>query len=312
MPPKVSIITPLHNKGAYVAETIQSVRSQTMTDWEMIIVENGSTDNGEEVVLNFSDPRIQLVHSPQYGPGAARNFGLDLALGEWVLFLDADDMLDSDYLAARLASAHVHNVKIIAGGWKEFSDGTFGDISSRCPAGWGQGSVQVLDSAIGAAPWIVHAALVRRSWLKSDRRWPEALDRLPSEDAAFWFRVIHCSEIAWSRHNGALYRLSTPTSRDLCSQVDNRARAVSAVIEHNLQFLDSHGLMPSPGQCRTLMRVFEDTYRRTMSEKAEASARAALKNAETWLRQCPADSLSISFRKLLGLRLFNIIRFGVI
>ena len=61
--PKVSIITPLHNKGPYVEETLCSVLAQTMPDWELIVVENGSTDNGPEVVRKLPDSRIQLVVS---------------------------------------------------------------------------------------------------------------------------------------------------------------------------------------------------------------------------------------------------------
>jgi glycosyltransferase involved in cell wall biosynthesis len=55
--PLVSIITPLHNKGPFVAETIRSVLAQTLPDWELIVVENGSADNGPEVVRQFSDAR---------------------------------------------------------------------------------------------------------------------------------------------------------------------------------------------------------------------------------------------------------------
>src|SRR5471032_1240670 len=104
----VSIITPLFNKELYVGETIRSVLAQTFTDWEMIIIENGSTDKGLEVVRHFSDSRIRLVESPKQGPGAARNLGLSLATGEWVLFLDADDLLQPFQLAALLSVAQTH------------------------------------------------------------------------------------------------------------------------------------------------------------------------------------------------------------
>src|SRR5260370_31039183 len=66
---RVSIITALHSKGPYVAETIRSVLAQTMPDWEMIVVENGSTDDGPEIVRQLSNPRMRLVVSPKQGPG---------------------------------------------------------------------------------------------------------------------------------------------------------------------------------------------------------------------------------------------------
>ncbi len=80
--PAVSIITALHNKGPYIAETIRSVLAQTVSDWELIVVENGSTDDGPGNAASFSDERIRLVISPKTGPGAARNHGLQLACGD--------------------------------------------------------------------------------------------------------------------------------------------------------------------------------------------------------------------------------------
>ena len=80
--PNFSVITPLFNKGAYIAETIASVRSQTMRDWEMIVVDNGSTDNGPSIACKLAeeDPRIRVVDfTVRRGPGAARNAGLQLA-----------------------------------------------------------------------------------------------------------------------------------------------------------------------------------------------------------------------------------------
>ncbi len=311
--PTVSIITPLYNKEPYVAETIRSVLAQTLADWEMIVVDNGSTDKGPDVVRQFSDARIRLVTSPQRGPGVARNYGLSLASGEWVLFLDADDLLTPDYLDARVATAtRTPGVHIVAGPWQEFSDGSPDSPSHGAPAAWQKTMEDVIDSAIGSAPWIIHAALVRRSWLSPDRIWPEAMDRLPSEDAAFWFRVVLGAKLAWCKHEGALYRIATATSRNAFRDAEVRASAVAAVIEHNVDFLRDHEQKsPSPEQCRTLMRVFEDTYRRALAGKAVHSAQETLERAEVWLHRCPANSMALRLRKILGLRLFNLVRYGV-
>jgi glycosyltransferase involved in cell wall biosynthesis len=309
--PQVSIITPLFNKEPYIGETIRSVLSQTLTDWEMIVVDNGSTDRGIEVARRFSDARLRLVASPKKGPGAARNFGLHLATGDWILFLDADDLLAPDYLAGRLAdAARAPQAQVVAGWWQEFNDGSAAPHSRGKPAGWGGTMETVADSAIGAAPWILHAALVRRNWLTPERSWSEELDRLPSEDVAFWFRVILGAQIAWSGHAGALYRLATPTSRNAFRRAETRAQAVATVIEHNLEFLRSKGVTPTPGQCATLMRVYEDTYRRALAARARQSAQTTLRHADAWLQRCCANSTALRLRKLLGLRLFNLVRFG--
>lgn len=98
----VSIIVPAHNAAATLAETVASVQAQTHSRWEIIIVENGSTDDTLRVgaELAASDSRIRIVRSAAQGVSHARNRGLELAQHDWVLFLDADDWILPRHLAA--------------------------------------------------------------------------------------------------------------------------------------------------------------------------------------------------------------------
>lgn len=89
----VSIITPTYNCASYIAETIDSVLSQTYGNWEMIIVDDCSTDNTKDVVSKYSDHRIKYYCLERNsGAAAARNKALSLAKGQWVAFLDSDDL----------------------------------------------------------------------------------------------------------------------------------------------------------------------------------------------------------------------------
>ena len=100
--PKVSVIVPCYNLGQYLPDALNSVRTQTFQDWECLIVDNGSTDKSRLVMTNFcaSDQRfIPVVLHENQGVAAARNKGLELAEGEYILFLDADDMIGNDYMA---------------------------------------------------------------------------------------------------------------------------------------------------------------------------------------------------------------------
>jgi glycosyltransferase involved in cell wall biosynthesis len=92
-PPRFSIIIPAYNAGAYVGQTVSSVRAQTETDWELIVVDDGSTDATAQVVDNFGDCRIILIRQINQGVSAARNTGFAASQGEYVIFLDADDIL---------------------------------------------------------------------------------------------------------------------------------------------------------------------------------------------------------------------------
>lgn len=89
----VSIITPTYNCASYIAETIDSVLSQTYGNWEMIIVDDCSTDNTKEIVSRYSDTRIKYYCLERNsGAAAARNKALSLAKGRWIAFLDSDDL----------------------------------------------------------------------------------------------------------------------------------------------------------------------------------------------------------------------------
>jgi glycosyltransferase involved in cell wall biosynthesis len=87
----VSVVIPLYNKGKYIERALSSVLAQTLSPLEIIVVDDGSTDDGPERVLNFNDPKIILIKQENKGPGAARNAGLAIARGKYIAFLDADD-----------------------------------------------------------------------------------------------------------------------------------------------------------------------------------------------------------------------------
>jgi len=91
---QISIITPLYNSSSFIADTILSVQAQTFTDWEMIIVDDCSSDDSVHIVQNLSqiDNRIQLIQlSQNSGPAVARNTAIEAAKGRYLAFLDSDD-----------------------------------------------------------------------------------------------------------------------------------------------------------------------------------------------------------------------------
>jgi glycosyltransferase involved in cell wall biosynthesis len=102
--PQISVIMPAYNVGPYIATAIDSVLAQSFHNWELIIVNDASTDDTEAVIQGYSDPRIRYISSTKLGkPSKVRNVGLSLARGEFVTFLDSDDAYYPQALETLLA-----------------------------------------------------------------------------------------------------------------------------------------------------------------------------------------------------------------
>lgn len=108
--PRVSVITAAYNAGATLGETIESVLAQTDSDWELIVVDDGSTDATREIAERYAayDPRVRVVSQPNSGTAAARNTGVRESRAGWLCMLDADDLLTPEFLKRMAAFAEEH------------------------------------------------------------------------------------------------------------------------------------------------------------------------------------------------------------
>jgi glycosyltransferase involved in cell wall biosynthesis len=131
--PFFSVIIPVHNKLPHLDRSITSVLNQTYSNFELILVDDASTDGSEKEILKYEDPRIRLFRRTEPGPGgyAARNLGIKHAQYEWVCFLDADDKWDLELLETIKATIEKHkDVECVTWGWssamedKRWLDGT--------------------------------------------------------------------------------------------------------------------------------------------------------------------------------------------
>jgi glycosyltransferase involved in cell wall biosynthesis len=119
---RISVIVPLYNKGPYIERALNSILGQGFQDFEVIVVDDGSSDDGPVRVQAFTDPRIRLVRQPNGGPGAARNRGIAEAKGDLLAFLDADDAWMPDYLqsSVELLDQASPEVVSVTSGYIEF------------------------------------------------------------------------------------------------------------------------------------------------------------------------------------------------
>jgi len=127
--PTVSVVLPTYNRAHLVGGAIQSVLDQTYRDFEIIVVDDGSSDNTEEVIKSFSDPRIRYVrHQENRGGSAARNTGIKLAKGEFIAFQDSDDEWLSEKLDKQIKT--IKNLNFIE--WGGIYCGFYLVLNKRC------------------------------------------------------------------------------------------------------------------------------------------------------------------------------------
>jgi Glycosyl transferase family 2 len=107
-PGLVSVMMPAYNAASYIAEAIDSVLAQVYEDWELLVVDDGSTDGTADIVARFGDRRIRLIRKANGGEASARNLALDHARGEFLAYLDADDVYLPEHLALTVGYLHAH------------------------------------------------------------------------------------------------------------------------------------------------------------------------------------------------------------
>jgi len=164
-------------------------------------------------------------------------------------------------------------------------------------------------NAIAFTPWAVHAAIVRRSAISEELRWPEQLDGFLSEDTAFWFRLITVADFVYSPAEGALYRFMTPGCRTRLDDPEKWFNGNHAAVTTNLNFLAKTGRVVTDAQCESLVRLYSDMYVKARQQRNRAVAGLALQQANRWLAerrrrgiQMPA---SMRLRSLLGIQNFQ-------
>lgn len=195
----VSVVVPCYNYGAFIADTIVSLLSQTYENWEAIVVDDGSLDDTRDRVaaLMREDSRVSYVYQLNQGVSAARNTGVSHAQGEFLLFLDADDLLTNSKL-----QSHVEHffrrpeVSISYSGYRFFSDSRRGDfftnykldsVKEKEQLFFGRGK-DVFPLFIRKNPLPIHAVVFRRSVLQRVGGFESGMRAL--EDWDFMLRCI--------------------------------------------------------------------------------------------------------------------------
>jgi glycosyltransferase involved in cell wall biosynthesis len=228
--PKVSVILPTYNCARYLPESVESVLSQTCKYIELIVVDDGSTDNTKEVMDRYAlRPEVAYVYQGHAGLPAARNAGLEKASGEYIAFIDADDIFLSNRIEKQLKTFDIRRkTDVVYTAWQYFYDG---DVRSGMPSPQPKLSGDILFFLKRSNFIPIVTAMVRRSSL-GRVRFDESLKS--HEDWDFWLKLsgagrsFFCLDEALTlirvRKSSMTYEHSVmDESRSI---VGNRARAI--------------------------------------------------------------------------------------
>lgn len=211
-----SVIIPLYNKALYVERALRSVLIQSEQNFEVVVVDDGSTDDGAQKIQSIRDSRIKLVQQDNHGVAVARNVGAYSASGHWLVFLDADDMWGRNHLfeVRRLINAFP-DVGMVGTSYREVEEG--GDISFL--DGSMPGSLRLINyfdearkhiGVINASNVTINSAVFKESGGFSDYKY--------GEDLEFWARLALEHPVAISdRATVVYYRSNGGAMENICS-----------------------------------------------------------------------------------------------
>ena len=198
-PPKVSIIVPVYNVEKYICRCLDSVVSQTFTDWECILVDDGSLDNSGKVCDEYAerDRRFKVIHRKNSGVSAARNMGLDMAEGEWISFVDSDDWIEKETYKIAIENAIKEKSDVVCYGMRFLQNGRYKSVpfKEKCDIFYKFQHYKVY----------MHSPcnkLIKGGWVKNKRF---NVDMKCYEDLLFIFDVLTDPNIRISYMNNELY-----------------------------------------------------------------------------------------------------------
>jgi glycosyltransferase involved in cell wall biosynthesis len=229
---QVSIVIPCYNAGEYLAEAVQSALSQTYSDLEVVIVDDGSTDPATKRLLDESPwPRTRIIRQANAGPSAARNRAVQAAIGKYILPLDADDTIEPEYVAKAVAVLEARpEVGVVYCRATKFG-------AEQGP--WNLPSYTLRELVIDNVIFVT--ALYRKADWKAVGGYNEKL-RHGVEDYEFWVKVVHLGrEVV--QLNEYLFNYRIQQKSRTTSFQDGRPAVVEAYAEifrSNIDFYAAH------------------------------------------------------------------------
>lgn len=219
--PLISVIVPIYNVEKYLTECVASITGQTYRNLEIILVDDGSPDNCPAMCDKFSeqDNRIRVIHKPNGGLSDARNAGIDVARGDYLMFVDSDDFIDKGTVAGLLDLATSTDADVACGGICRYQNGNISEavnriIVSECMEFTG---LEQLCNLLNSKTDCSSCAKLYKKRLLNNLRF---IKGRYNEDIIFLFNLYNvCAKVAYTNHRFYYYRI---TDGSVTSQLSHR------------------------------------------------------------------------------------------
>lgn len=224
--PSVSIIMPTYNRVQYIRQAIESVRAQDYPDWELIVVDDGSTDATPSAVAEFASSNICYLRQDRQGPAAARNAGIAKARGALIAFLDSDDyFLPGKLIAQASLLAADSGLGAVHSGWQRV-DEEGNPLQTVAP--WKDAPTLDLKAWLMWKPVFLGGILIRSAWLRKVGRFNPRLFQTDDVEMMFRLAAAGC-RMRWLRQSTVCYRQHPASiTRDAAQQAGDLLAAVDS------------------------------------------------------------------------------------
>ena len=217
MPPKISVLVPVYNTEKYLRQCLESIRAQTFTEFEIVAIDDGSTDNSLAILEEYAiqDKRMRILSQKNVGIAVTRNRLLEQAQGKYFLFVDSDDWLHTDCLSVLYERAVQSGADIVQGWYEEYDEkaNTYTRCENVYKLYWGpKPPVSVKDRFKAARAYApVWGRLVRLSLIRDNQIW--CLSFKVMEDTSFSILCfLYAKKIEFVEKHLVFYRRNNPSS----------------------------------------------------------------------------------------------------
>jgi len=273
--PLVSIIIPTYNRAHLIGETLDSVLAQTYDNWECIIVDDGSSDNTDEVIGEYTkkDTRFKYYHRPEEhlpGGNGARNYGFKMSEGEYVNWLDSDDLFSENKIEEQVKLINEAKPDVVTCKWGLFDGNTINIFENlKVYKNYNNCLFFYKDLFKELGYFASHSYLVKRSLVLNTHLWNEYL-RINQDGVFFLTLLLNAEKIYFANKAISYYRTNRKdsTSKMSLNKVENLISSIKIIEEHlKIRFKDEFPEEFENYKWKTYLRIPRSYYGKLDKDK---------------------------------------------